>query len=161
MFIYSEELKSKADLKNTNENAIKDIDINKLETTPRFNVASKSFVILFSSLNMPKYKSRVKFRKNIAMNKTVGIDLIPGLPEEIEAPADIANSDKLDWIGSWNKSHKKEDAELNIRHPIQGKHHWLARIIIKLIKPFTLQAEYEKAVILKQTKIKEDLKREK
>ncbi len=93
--------------------------------------------------------------------KEAGIDLIPGLPEDIEAPANIANSDKLDWIGSWNKSHKKEDAKLNIRHPIQGKHHWLARIIIKLIKPFTLQAEYEKAIKLKQSKIKEDLKKEK
>jgi uncharacterized protein YycO len=93
--------------------------------------------------------------------KEAGIDLIPGLPEDIEAPADIANSDKLDWIGAWNKSYKKEDAELNVRHTIQGKHHWLAKIIIKLIKPFTLQAEYDKARKMKQEKIREDLKRSK
>lgn len=88
--------------------------------------------------------------------KEAEIDLIPGLPEDIEAPADIAKSDKLDWIGAWNKSLKKEDAKLNVRHPIQGKHHWLAKLIIKIIKPLTLRTEYEKSIRLKQEKIRED-----
>ena len=89
--------------------------------------------------------------------KEAGIDLIPGLPVEIDAPADIAKSDKLDFKGSWRKGEPQKDAKLNVRHKLQGKNHWLARILFKLVEPLTLKVEYEKAIVVKQAKIKEDL----
>ena len=93
--------------------------------------------------------------------KEAGIDLIPGLPEEIESPADIGKSDKLEFKGSWKKSEPQPDAKLNVRHELQGKNHWLARILFKLVKPLTLQTEYERAISMKQAEIKEDLEKKK
>jgi len=93
--------------------------------------------------------------------KNADIDLIPGKPEDIEAPADIANSDKLEWIGAWNGSVKVKDAKLNLRYDeIQGQHHWFARIIIKWIKSWTQDA-YKDAIQQRQKAIKQDLEQKK
>ncbi|MCG3215815.1 MAG: hypothetical protein KAS63_03830 [Candidatus Heimdallarchaeota archaeon] len=88
--------------------------------------------------------------------KLADIDLIPELPEDIEAPADIAKSEVLEWIGAWKDAEEVKDAELNVRHRIQGKHHWLARIVIKLIRPSTI-AEYESAIQQRQEGIRQNL----
>ena len=92
--------------------------------------------------------------------KEAKIDLIPRTPEETEAPADIAKSKKLDWIGSWNESTKVDDAKLDVRHSIQGEHHCLAKKIIKWIKPRT-QKVYTKVIQQKREEITKHLEKEK
>ena len=51
--------------------------------------------------------------------KKAGIDLIEGKPESIEAPADLAHSDKLEWLGCWRMGNPVKDAAIHRFHSDQ------------------------------------------
>jgi hypothetical protein len=73
-----------------------------------------------------------------------GIDLAgKGTPIAMEAPADIASSKLLDWLGFYDHARRIPDGARNERHRLQGKPNWLSRLIIKLIAdPFSSRDEY-------------------
>jgi hypothetical protein len=64
--------------------------------------------------------------------KEAGIDLIEGMPESAEAPADLAHCDKLEWLGSWKGGIPVGDAGIHQFHPDQlnktgGFAEWLVK----------------------------------
>jgi uncharacterized protein YycO len=79
-----------------------------------------------------------------------GIDLTPAWanPGMVLAPADIAHSEKLVWLGSWNHGERVPDARLNEAHHLQGDPHDLARAIIRIIAdPFSGRDEYYRSMM--------------
>jgi hypothetical protein len=64
--------------------------------------------------------------------KKADIDLIEGKPESIEAPADIAQCDKLEWLGSWKNGRPVSDVEIHKFHRDQlSKQAGFARWLVK------------------------------
>ena len=66
------------------------------------------------------------------------IDLIEGKPEAIEAPADLAHSDKLEWLGSWRNGQPFDEAKMHEFHKFQlnkkgGFAKWLINKIVDKI----------------------------
>jgi cell wall-associated NlpC family hydrolase len=64
-----------------------------------------------------------------------GIELVSSEadPGSILAPADIAHSDKLDWVGSWDEGRKVEEAVANRASDRRGESSRIARIVIRMI----------------------------
>jgi cell wall-associated NlpC family hydrolase len=67
-----------------------------------------------------------------------GIDLIENKPEAIEAPADLANSPKLQWLGAWKAAKPFPAAVNNKIHPSQldkkaGFAKWLVKNVADLL----------------------------
>lgn len=70
--------------------------------------------------------------------KEAGIDLIKNRPEAIEAPADLAKSTKLQWLGAWRGAKPFPAAEHNKFHPTQlnkkaGFAKWLVKNVADLL----------------------------
>jgi hypothetical protein len=73
-----------------------------------------------------------------------GIDLTgKGTPTAMEAPADIAASKKLNWLGFYDHTNKVSDGVRNEWHKLQGKPNWFSRLLIWLIAdPLSSRDEY-------------------
>ena len=70
--------------------------------------------------------------------KEAGIDLVEDRPEAIEAPADIAHSDLLGWLGSWRKGRPFPESEIHKFHSSQlnkkaGFARWLVENVADLL----------------------------
>ena len=82
--------------------------------------------------------------------RAVGIELTPAWanPGMVLAPADIAHSEKLVWLGSWNHGERVPDAHLNETHHLQEDPSNLARAIIRIIAdPFSGRDEYYRSMM--------------
>ena len=86
--------------------------------------------------------------------KEAGIDLIADKPEAIEAPADLAKSPKLQWLGAWRGAKPFPAAEHNKFHKLQlnkkaGFAKWLVKNVADLLSEKDeyyerLRAEHDK-----------------
>ena len=70
--------------------------------------------------------------------KEAGIDLVEDRPEAIEAPADIAHSDLLQWLGSWREGRPFPEGEIHKFHSSQlnkeaGFARWLVNNVADLL----------------------------
>jgi hypothetical protein len=70
--------------------------------------------------------------------KEAGIDLIQDRPEAIEAPADLARSPELEWLGAWKAGRPFPGAEHNKFHKLQlnkkaGFAKWLVKNVADLL----------------------------
>lgn len=64
---------------------------------------------------------------------SAGIDLVYNWEESVEAPADIARSKKVEFIGSWCNALPVDDAQPNYIHPCQGVPKLFPRILMKIV----------------------------
>ncbi len=86
--------------------------------------------------------------------KEAGIDLVPGRPESVAAPADVAHSDRLEWIGAWYEGKQVVDAKHHEDHRFQGQPNSLARFLIRtMFDPNSLKDEYYEALSKKQSQL--------
>ena len=76
--------------------------------------------------------------------KKAGIDLIKDKPEAIEAPADLAKSSELEWLGAWRGAKPFAAAEHNKFHKLQlNKKAGFAKWLVKNIADrFSERDEY-------------------
>ena len=78
--------------------------------------------------------------------RQVGLILVPGRPQSIQAPADLAHSPALRYVASFHGATRVTDAQLNRFHPRQGRRNRLAVALIELLaKPISSRDEYYRA----------------
>lgn len=87
--------------------------------------------------------------------KNAGIDLIANRPEAIEAPADIAKSDALEYIGTYEDGNKK--LEGNYRNKfIDEEISWLQKLSAKFMGIFTKKDEFYQGLEVNRSEMLKD-----
>lgn len=92
--------------------------------------------------------------------KEAGIDLVPGTPESIEGPIDLAYSKELEYKGTYNNGKFLGDDKkefLYKRHELQGKIKWYVRLLIWLLKKLSKKDEFYKELHREQRALIEEL----
>jgi hypothetical protein len=87
--------------------------------------------------------------------KNADIDLIPSKPESAEAPADIAMSDSLDYIGTFDSNGRRVIG--NLRNKFwKEEYNNLQKIVGNIMNFFSVKDEYYKGLMLNKRKLKEE-----
>ena len=89
--------------------------------------------------------------------RRAGVTLVPERPQSAQAPADLAHSSQVRYVASFHRGRRLADAQLNQRHPLQGRRSRLAVALLRVLaNPVSLRDEYYRALAARQTQTTRD-----